>query len=83
MAIILKISTICWLIIVLNIGFVLTTELINTAIEKLSDMVCKEINPIVKIIKDVSAAAVIIAVLVALVCGLIIFIPSILKLYNA
>ena len=82
LAFILKISSVSWLIIILNIGFVLTAELINTAIEKLSDLVFKEINPVIKIIKDVAAAAVVVAVLVAFISGLIIFIPSILKLCN-
>lgn len=77
---VIRISIASWLIIILNIGFVLTAELFNTAIEKLSDIVCKDFNPLIKIIKDISAAAVIVAVLIAFVSGLVIFIPSILKL---
>ena len=78
----LKISSLHWLIIILNISFVLTAELINTAIEKFADFVSKEINPAIKIIKDIAASAVIISVIAAAFCGLIIFVPYILKLVN-
>lgn len=79
MGFILNIEIVYWLILVINICFVLTAELFNTAIEKLADVACKEINPVVKIIKDVAAAAVVMSVFSAFVCGLIIFIPSLLK----
>ncbi len=78
----LKISSLHWLIIILNISFVIITELINTAIEELSDVISPKIDPSVKIIKDVAAGAVIISVIAAAVCGLIVFAPYILKLIN-
>lgn len=81
MAVILKIPTAYWLLLIINICFVLSAELFNTAVEKLADVACKEIDPIIKIIKDVAAAAVVIAVLSAFICGLIIFIPALLKLF--
>ena len=77
---VLNISITSWLIIILNIGFVLTAELFNTAIEKLADLTSKDINPTIKIIKDVAAAAVIVCVISAFVCGLFIFVPII---YNS
>ena len=80
MGFILNIEMLYWLILIINICFVLAAELFNTAIEKLADIACNEINPVVKIIKDVAAAAVVISVFSAFVCGLIIFIPSLLKL---
>ncbi len=83
MAILLKLNQVSWLIIVLNICLVLTAELLNTAIESLADLACKEINPVIKIIKDVSAAAVLLTALTAVVCALIIFIPAIFKILHA
>ena len=77
-----KIVTAHWLVIVLNIFMVLTAELFNTAIEKLANVTCKEVNPAIKIVKDVAAAAVLMTVLSALVCALIIFIPYIFKMYS-
>ncbi len=78
----LHISLFEWLVVLLNICFVMFAELINTAIEKLCDLVSKEKNHSIKIIKDVSAGAVLLAAVIALICGLIIFVPPILKLLN-
>jgi diacylglycerol kinase len=72
-----------WFVVILNIAAVLTAELFNTAIENLCNMVHKEIHPTIKIIKDVSAAAVVITALCAFFCGLIIFVPSILNLIKS
>ena len=77
-----QITNIEWLIILINIGFVLSAELINTAIEKLCDAITKEQNPTIKIVKDVAAAAVLLAAVVAFICALIIFVPAFLKLIN-
>ena len=82
LAFIFKITMFAWLILVINICFVLAAELFNTVVEKLADISCKEINPVIEIIKDVAAAAVLLTVLSAIICGLIIFIPYIFKLIN-
>jgi diacylglycerol kinase (ATP) len=60
----------------LSVGFVWATELFNTAIERTMDMISAEKNPSIKIIKDLSAAAVLIAAITAVVIGCIIFIPK-------
>lgn len=67
-----------WLWIALACGFVLASELFNTAIEVLVDLVSPEIHPKAKIIKDVSAAAVLIAAIAAMLVGLLIFVPKII-----
>lgn len=59
-------------------GLVWITELLNTAIEKLCDLVSPGFNPKVKFIKDVAAAAVLVSAIVAVVTALIIFIPRLL-----
>lgn len=65
--------------ITIAIAAVWSAELFNTAIEKLCDMVSKEIHPSIKFIKDVSAAAVLVVALAALITGAIVFIPKILS----
>ena len=75
-----EISSFEWLIIVLAIGLVIATELINTSIEAVVDLTCKEINPIAKIAKDTAASAVMIFAFTAVVAALIIFVPKILTL---
>lgn len=61
---------------VLVIGFVLAAELFNTAIEKIMDYISIERNPEIKFIKDVAAAAVLVAAITAFITGCIIFIPK-------
>ena len=61
---------------VVVMGFVWMTEVINTAIEKLVDLISPEHHPLAGKIKDLAAAAVLIASITALVTGLIIFIPK-------
>jgi diacylglycerol kinase len=67
-----------WLWIVLSIALVFITEMLNTSIEFLSDFVSPEIHPQIKKVKDVSAAAVLIASIGAVIIGLIIFFPRII-----
>ena len=66
-----------WLIQILAMTIVLCAEGLNSAIEKLSDFVEPNYNKSIGIIKDVSAGAVLIAALGAIVVGLIIYIPKI------
>jgi diacylglycerol kinase (ATP) len=54
------------LFIILVIASVWVAELFNTAIEKLADLTTKETHPEIKFIKDVSAAAVLITAIAAL-----------------
>jgi diacylglycerol kinase len=77
------ISKMEWLVVIINIAAVLMAELFNTAIENLCNMVHKQIHPSIKIIKDVSAAAVVITALCAFVCGLLIFLPIIINLLKS
>ncbi len=68
-----------WLFILTAIFTVWISELVNTAIEKTIDMITLEKNSQVKIIKDLSAAFVLLAALYAVICGLIIFLPKLLN----
>ena len=77
----LRISAMEWIIICTVIGLVFAMEAINTAIENLADHACnKEIHPTIKKIKDLSAAAVLLTAIIALIAGLIIFLPKLLTL---
>lgn len=68
------------LILTLVTAAVWAAELFNTAIEKTIDFVSEERHPAIQFIKDVSAAAVLVTAITALVAGLIIFLPKILLL---
>lgn len=62
-----------WLAIVLAIGLVMTTELINTSIEHIVNLVSPQHQPRAGKIKDIAAGAVLVAVITSVVIGLIIF----------
>lgn len=76
----LKISLAEWLFIVVAIGFVLSAEVFNSAIEELVNLVSPDFNKRAGLIKDMAAGAVLIAAISAAVIGLIIFIPHIIEL---
>ena len=77
--IILKINKIEWIICIILFGFVISLELVNTAIENTVDLITMEKNPKAKIAKDVSAAAVLIAAITSIIIGLIIFMPKLIN----
>jgi len=64
-----------WIAIVFSIGLVFICEFLNSAIETLADVVSPEKNKGIKKVKDIAAAAVLIAAITAVIIALIIFIP--------
>ena len=78
---IFKINKYEWAILILTIGLVISCELMNTAVEAVVDLVTEEYHPLAKVAKDTSAAAVLIFAIVAVIVGLIIFIPKIIGLF--
>ena len=58
------------------VGFVWVSELFNTAIEQLADMISVKFDARIKTIKDVAAGAVLLSAIVALITGMLIFIPK-------
>ena len=76
----LKISLLEWSLLVIVIGIVFLTELINTALETLADEVDPELNENIMKAKDYAAAAVLISAIISLIAGCIIFIPKILNI---
>lgn len=68
------ISRLEWMGICLAIGLVWITEAINTAIENFCDLVTEgKWHPMVKRIKDISAAAVLIAAMMSICIALLVF----------
>ena len=68
--------------IVLAIGLVLSAEIFNTAIEKLTDMVQPNQDSKAGNVKDLAAAAVLVSAFTALAIGLIIFIPRLIEFFQ-
>lgn len=62
-------------ILIFAIFFVLILEMINTIVERYADFISKDADPRVKIIKDLSAGAVLLSAVAAAIVGLIILLP--------
>jgi len=71
----LKLSLAEWAIIVLTVGFVIATEMLNTVAEAAMDFATTDFDPQVKIVKDVAAGAVLVAAITSIIVGLIILGP--------
>ena len=80
--IILKIDDISWLLVLFSIMFVISSELINSAIELSVDLYTNKYNEFAKIAKDTSAAAVVISAFCALIIGIYVFLPKIVFYLN-
>jgi len=76
-SILVKVSLYEFLILFLTILIVLVTEMFNTAIEFTIDLVSPEFNPIAKKVKDISAAAVLIAAIFAIWIGIVVLGPKV------
>ena len=70
-----------WILIICILGFILSIELVNTAIEKVCDAVTTEYNPLIKIAKDCGSAATFVIFIVAIILNVIIFAPKIYSLF--
>ena len=62
-----------WCLILFCIGLVLGLEMMNSAIESLVDLVTLERKPLAGKIKDIAAGAVLIASVISVIIGVIIF----------
>lgn len=77
----LGLSSFEWAIILLCFAVVLSFEIINSAIEKLCDLVCPDFNLVIKKVKDMSASAVLLSAIITFIIGCIIFLPKIYALF--
>jgi len=68
-----------WLIILILFAIVISMEMINTAIERLCDLIQPEEDTQIGKIKDISAGAVLWTCLIAVAAALVLFVPKLLK----
>ena len=64
-----------WMWIIFAAALVLITETLNTAIEKLVDLVSPGYNELAGKVKDIAAGAVFMAALISILIGALVFIP--------
>ncbi|MDP4636355.1 MAG: diacylglycerol kinase family protein [Crocinitomicaceae bacterium] len=71
----LKLTAHEWLWILVSATLVLSLEAVNTSMEVLADLHTTEYHPRIKLLKDISAAAVLIASIFSLIVALLVFWP--------
>ena len=64
-----------WAVLALTIGFVLASEMLNTVAETLTDLISPGYHPLARVIKDVTAGAVLLSAITAVAVGLAILGP--------
>ena len=74
-AYLLRISRFEWLILILSVSLVILMEVINSVVERIVDVLKLRVDHYAKEIKDIAAAAVMVASLFAVIIGAIIFSP--------
>jgi diacylglycerol kinase (ATP) len=73
-----NVSLTSWALLVFAIGLVIVSEMFNTAIEKIVDLVSPQQHPLAGLVKDLAAGAVLISAITAAIIGLLVFLPEIL-----
>lgn len=66
----------------LTIMMVISAEMVNSAIEKMVDLITKEHRAEAKIAKDVSAGMVLLTATAAAIIGTLIFLPYVLRMFR-
>ena len=79
LAVLLKLNLQDWGVLLLAIGLVWTAEIFNTALEALVDLVSPQPHPLAKIVKDTSAAAVLVSTMISILIGLLILLPPLIE----
>ena len=77
---ILKINALEWSILIIVIGVVFITELLNSSLETLADFVNPEWNETIRKAKDYAAAGVLVAASISVIVGGLVFIPKIISI---
>jgi len=77
---ILKVCAFEFMLIIIVSAIVSICEVFNTLVENILDMIDPNLNPKIKILKDISSAAVLTSTIAAAIIGAIIFLPKIFNL---
>jgi rRNA maturation RNase YbeY len=83
LAALLQLSRSEWAVLALTIGFVLVAEMFNSVAEAAVDAVTLEYHPLAKATKDIAAGAVVLAAVIAVIVGLLLFGPRLWALAQA
>ena len=79
--IIIDINRFEWCLIAIVAGLVFIAEIFNTSLENLGDAIDPRLNENIKKAKDLAAAGVLVAAIISIITGLLIFVPRIIDLF--
>lgn len=82
LAVILKITPLEFVIVIFSIGLVILAELLNTALEIITDISSLNYNNKIRRVKDISAAIVVITAVMAAVAGYVIYLDKFIVYIN-
>lgn len=68
-----------WAVLVLAMGLVWSAETVNTALEILVDLASPQVDPAAKSVKDLAAAAVLLAAIAAAAVGVLVMGPALVR----
>jgi diacylglycerol kinase len=71
-----QISNVEWALIIFTILWVLLSEMMNTAVESMVDLITNEYQEQARVAKDVAAGMVLLGALGSVIIGLIVFLPK-------
>ncbi len=78
----LKVSLTEWCLLIFAIGIVLSSELFNTSIEFLTDLLSPEYQKKAGMAKDIASGAVLISAITSAIIGLIVFLPRVVHFFS-
>jgi diacylglycerol kinase len=79
----LDFSRLEWAVLMLTIGLVLVAEGLNSAIERAIDTTTPSFHPVAKAAKDIAAAAVLIAAMISVIVGFLLYGPKLWALLGS
>jgi diacylglycerol kinase len=83
MAALLGFSSLEWAILIVTIGLVLVAEGLNSAVERAIDTTTPSFHPLAKAAKDIAAGAVLIAAIISVIVGILLYGPKLWALLSA
>lgn len=76
------VSALEWSVLALICSLVISLEMVNSSVERVLDYLAPEHHPLAGIIKDISAGAVLISSIGAIIIAICIFLPKILRMLS-
>lgn len=77
----LSITLMEWLVVLIMVGGMLAAEMMNSAIERVVDLVTEDYHPLAKQAKDIAAGAVLFFAITSVLIGVLIFGPRLINLF--